>query len=265
MQGKGPSPSEMKGLNRRVLPRSFFLETLWNYEKMQSVGFLFCLYPALKRLYPEREEFGHAVSRQLNTVNTNPAMGPLLVGITARLEHDLEPSEVIVYRKRAMAALATLGDHVFWSHMKPLAAVCGMVLSLIFLGTMIGSAAALVVYNVPNLLARYLGFSKGWNEGLDFFRDLKSVRIDSLLSRIREMIAAGLGIAAGLLIVHATKSPELMTPHVSASALGISLVFIAGIGAVLLRKNLSMTVVIYVLGMGAVVTFVMMDSGILFR
>jgi len=201
----------------------------------------------------------------MNTVNTNPAMGPLLAGITARLEQDLEPSEVILYRKRAMEALAAFGDHVFWGHLKPLAAVCGVVLSLVFLGTMIGSAAALLVYNVPNILARSLGFSKGWADGLDLFRGLKTVRMDVFLSRIRETIATGLGIVAGMLVVRAMKSPDLVSPHVSEHAIGISLLFLAGIGTVLLRKNLPMTVVVYVLGLAAVATYVMMDTGILFR
>lgn len=231
---------------------------------MQSVGFLFCVYPALKRLYPEREELRSVVSRQLKTVNTNPAIGPLLAGITARLEQDLEPAEVILYRKRAMEALAAFGDHVFWSHVKPLAAVCGVVLSLVFLGTMIGSSAALVVYNVPNFLARSLGFSKGWAEGLDFFRFLKTVRTDAALSRIRATTAMGLGIAAGILVVRAMKSPELVSPHVSDHAIGISLLVLAGIGAILLKKNLPMIVVVYVLGLTAVAAHVMMNTGILF-
>ncbi len=265
MQGEDPSPSKMKGLNRQVLTRSFFLETLWNYENMQSVGFLFCLYPVLKRLYPEREDFRSAVSRQLKTVNTHPAMGPLLAGITARLERDLEPPEVMVYRKRAMTALAALGDHVFWSHLKPLAAVCGVVLSLVFLGSMIGSAAALAVYNVPNFLVRFLGFSKGWADGLDFFRSLKSVRMDAVLPRLRETTAAGLGVSAGILVVYAMKSPDPAGPHASEPAVGISLLILAGIGAVLLKRNLSMITVAYVLGLAAVVTHVLMETGIPFR
>ncbi|MDQ7781604.1 MAG: PTS system mannose/fructose/sorbose family transporter subunit IID [Desulfomonilaceae bacterium] len=252
-------------MTRRVVPRSFFLETLWNYERMQSVGFVFCLYPALKRLYPEREDLRSAVSRQLNTVNTNPAMGPLLAGITARLEHERASSEVLVYRKRAMAALAALGDHVFWGRLKPLAAVCGVVFSLIFLGSMIGSAAALIVYNVPNILARSLGFSKGWTEGLDVFHRLDLARMNVLLLWLRKTIAAGLGIAAGMLVVHATQSPELLGPHASKPVIGFSLLLLTGIGTVLLRRNLPMTVVMYVVGLAAVVVFVLMDTGMLFQ
>ncbi|MFH1117232.1 MAG: PTS system mannose/fructose/sorbose family transporter subunit IID [Pseudomonadota bacterium] len=255
----------MKGLNRQVFMRSFFLETLWNYENMQSIGFLFCLYPVLKRLYPEREEFRSAVSRQLKRVNTHPAMGPLLAGITARLEWEMEPSDVMVYRKRAMTALAGLGDHIFWARLKPLAAVCGVVLSLVFLGSMIGSAAALAVYNVPNFLARFLGFSKGWSDGLDFFRNLGSVRMDVFIPRLREATAAGLGVAAGMLTAYAMKSPEPAGQHTSGPAVGIALLLLSGIGAVLLKKNFSMIVVVYVLGLAAVLTFVLMETGILFR
>ncbi len=49
MQDSGPDPCAMKGANCRVFGRSFFLETLWNYEKMQNLGLSFCVYPAGSR------------------------------------------------------------------------------------------------------------------------------------------------------------------------------------------------------------------------
>lgn len=41
-----PEPCVMRGVNRRAFGRSFFLETLWDYEKKQHLGFSFCIYPA---------------------------------------------------------------------------------------------------------------------------------------------------------------------------------------------------------------------------
>lgn len=252
----------MLGLSRSIFLRSFFLETLWNYEKMQNVGFLFCIYPALKRLYPDGKEFGTVAARHLDLVNTNPVMGPLLVGITARLENDMASSDVIVYRKRAMAALAAYGDHVFWSHIKPLAAVCGVVLSLLFLGSMVGSAALLVIYDVPNFLVRGLGFSKGWSEGLHTFQLLKSSRVDFLVSGLRCAVALGLGVAMGILIVGAVKSPELVARDTLALVVGAFLPIFAAIGFTLLKRAFSITSVIYILSLAAVAVMMLIDFGI---
>jgi mannose/fructose/N-acetylgalactosamine-specific phosphotransferase system component IID len=262
MQQGASDPNVMKGLNRGMLPRSFFLETLWNYEKMQNVGFVFCIFPALKRLYPDGKELGSAVERQLSLVNTNPVMGPLLVGITARLENDQASSDVIIYRKRAMAALAAYGDHVFWGHIKPLAAVCGIVLSLLFLGSMVGSAALLVIYNVPNLLVRGLGFSKGWSKGVQTFQLLKASRVDFLVSGLRIAVALALGVAAGLLIVGAVKSPDLVARNTLDVVVGASLPVVTVIGFVLLKRGISITTVIYILSLATVAVLMLIDFGI---
>ena len=155
----------MKGVNRRACVRSFFLETLWNYEKMQNLGFSFCIYPALERLYPDQNDRKGAVSRHLEAVNTHPSMAPLLAGLTARLEHDLEPATVIPYRKRVMSALAADGDRIFWTHVKPLAAVWASLVSFCLFGSALGSALLLVVYNVPHLVMRAGGFRWGWKDG----------------------------------------------------------------------------------------------------
>ena len=265
MQQKGLVDSALRGLSGRVLWRSFFLETLWNYEKMQNVGFVFCIYPALKRLYPNGKELIPAVSRHLERVNTNPVMGPLLAGITARLEKDAASPEVIVYRKRAMAALAGYGDHVFWSCLKPLAAVCGVVLTLTFLGAMGGGAAVLVIYNVPNFVVRSRGLMTGWTEGLQAFQLLRSSRLSRVVSSLRSAIAFALGLAMGILIIGAMKSPELVTGKTSEVVIGVSLVILTLVGVVLLRKYVSLMPIIYVLGLCAVVMFLLLNTGIVFR
>ncbi len=43
--------TSMKGVNIQVFLRGFFLESLWNYEKMQNIGFVICIFPALRRLF----------------------------------------------------------------------------------------------------------------------------------------------------------------------------------------------------------------------
>jgi PTS system mannose-specific IID component len=111
MQDSGPEPRVMKGVNRRAFVRSFFLETLWNYEKMQNMGFSFCIYPALERLYSDQNDRNGAVSRHLEAVNTHPSMAPLLAGLTARLEHDLEPATVIPIASESCRC--TYGDRIF--------------------------------------------------------------------------------------------------------------------------------------------------------
>ncbi|MFC2678861.1 MAG: PTS system mannose/fructose/sorbose family transporter subunit IID, partial [Granulicatella sp.] len=41
---------------RSVMLRSQFLQGSWNYERMQNGGWAFALIPALKKLYPNKED-----------------------------------------------------------------------------------------------------------------------------------------------------------------------------------------------------------------
>lgn len=221
------------------------METLWNYEKMQSVGFLFCIYPALKRLYPDYPELRNAVSRHLGPVNTHPAMGPLLAGITARLEAEMEPAEVISYRQLVMAALAAQGDRIFWSHLKPLAAVCGVLLTLGFFGTMVGSAVFLVLYNLPGLLLRIFGFHRGWKDGVQFLNVFKSPVIVVAVRGMRRALAFGLGLTAGLLVFLATGPQGTSGATIGRPVLVTCFAVFFAVGVLLLRRETSPSAVIY--------------------
>ena len=41
-----------------------------SYERLQSLSFCYSIIPVLKKLYPNKEEFGEAIKRHLNFFNT---------------------------------------------------------------------------------------------------------------------------------------------------------------------------------------------------
>lgn len=212
MQEKNSRLVKMKGVSRSVFLRSFFLETVWNYTKLQNLGFLFNFCPALNRLFPNKSEYREAVLRHLDAVNTHPAMGPLLIGLTARMETDLDKKTVISYRKRIMAALAAHGDRLFWGNIRPLASLWGVIAGI---GdwSAIGSAVTLLLYNTPSLLFRYYGFDAGWKHGLPVLQWLKSWRMEFAIVIIRALAALGLGVLTGLSLIYCGKLT--ITAHLS--------------------------------------------------
>ena len=38
-----------------IFLRTFFLQALWNFERLQNIGFLYILYPVFKSLYKDKE------------------------------------------------------------------------------------------------------------------------------------------------------------------------------------------------------------------
>lgn len=264
MKQEGRHRSEMKGVSHRVILRAFFLETLWNYDRLQNVGFVFCMYPVLKRLYPDHSEMKSAARRHQERVNTHPSMGPLLVGITARLERDIDCVASVSYRKRVMAVLAAHGDRIFWSHVKPVAAVFGVLFTLGLSGSIAGSIVTLVVYNVPNLYARIRGFSMGWTQGLEVLESLRSPVMHRSLQGLRRTLSVALGLTAGLLTTEAVRAADANGSSVPGLLAGVGLMAVFAVGVALLKKKVAVTTVVYMLAVTAVALFCVLEAGITF-
>ncbi|MFH0823121.1 MAG: PTS system mannose/fructose/sorbose family transporter subunit IID, partial [Pseudomonadota bacterium] len=171
---------------------------------MQSPGFAFCIYPALTALYPDLADRRSAVQRhgQLE-VNTHPTMAPLLAGITARLEVELEPAKVLVGRQLVMTTLAAWGDTIFWGRIRPAASICGVLMALNCLFWPMGGLVALILYNVPNMFVRIRGFETGWIYGLEVLSFFRSPKLRRLVVLQKKALCCLAGIAAATAILAA--------------------------------------------------------------
>ena len=43
-------------INAKLFIRTFFVQSLWNFERLQNIGFLYVLYPVFKKLYPDKNK-----------------------------------------------------------------------------------------------------------------------------------------------------------------------------------------------------------------
>jgi len=116
----------------RATSRSLQIQALLTPERMQGPGFAFALLPALRRLYPDRQDLARAVARHLDYFATHPVLSGYVLGAVARLEERRaggEPvgEERIATLKRSLASpLAALGDPLFWVTLRPLAGLLGV-------------------------------------------------------------------------------------------------------------------------------------------
>ncbi|MCT7868399.1 MAG: PTS system mannose/fructose/sorbose family transporter subunit IID, partial [Lactobacillus iners] len=68
--------------------RSTFLQGSWNYERMQNGGWVYSLIPALRKLYPNKEDLSAALKRHLEFFNTHPYLAAPVIGVTLALEEE---------------------------------------------------------------------------------------------------------------------------------------------------------------------------------
>ena len=179
-------------IRRILLLRSFLLQASWNFEQMQGLGALFVLSPLLRNLY-RGEDLQQACARHLSYFNTHPFVAPLILSGVAQLEvNGADAEEVDEFRQLLMAPCAAMGDAFFWGGVRPFAAVLAMFFALH--GSLLAPVVLLVIFNVPHLLVRVVGFNKGCELGEEVVDFLARCRLPDLAIRLKQGTLILLGI-----------------------------------------------------------------------
>jgi len=204
----------------RATSRSLQIQALLTPERMQGPGFAFALVPVLRRLYPAREDLAAALKRHLAYFATHPVLSGYVLGAAARLEERRaqgEPvsDERIDEMKRALASpLAALGDPMFWSTLRPLAGLLG-VLAVALLPTpgalgpdirvLLCPLFTLLTYNAIALPFRIGGATRGYESA-----DAPIALVRSLhLGEWRDVLARGGALGYGALLAWTARALDL--------------------------------------------------------
>ena len=117
--------------------RSFFLQALWNFERMQNVGFAFSMEPLLKRAHRSREAFTHALRRHAEYFNVHPYFAPIVMGVIYQKEKGLDEAKraddptLTVLKNTMGGAFGAVGDHVIWGTWRPFCAIMALSVGLL--------------------------------------------------------------------------------------------------------------------------------------
>ncbi len=136
-----------------VKRRTPFLQGSWNYERMQNGGYAYLMIPAIKKLYPNKDDQIAALKRHMEFFNTHPYVAAPVVGVTLALEEErangapVDDQTIQGVKIGMMGPLAGVGDPVFWFTVRPLLAAMGA--SLAMDGNILGPILFLVIWNVP--------------------------------------------------------------------------------------------------------------------
>lgn len=185
-----------------------FLQSSWNFERLQNAGFLFAVYPLLKIIYKESPEaLRNAVKRHFNFFNTNFFFSSAALGVMAKLEEELpndEParkdSEIENTKLGIMGPLAAIGDSLFWSGLKPFALLCGSAIVLLNgfeLKSIIAAAAvSLAVFNLPKFIIKYYLLVKSYYNHRELFILIQKVKFQDIMKSIKII---GIGLAGAVM------------------------------------------------------------------
>lgn len=188
----------------RTFLRSFALQGSWNFERLQGLGALYVMAPALKHFYQGHDRLA-AFRRQLGYFNTHPFLATSVLGTTIHQEGcaasgSASAVDLKAYRQMVMAPYTAMGDALFWGGLRPLAA--SMALFFAVEASAWAPVMFLLVFNVPHLWYRWNGLVQGCREGLDSIELMQKMHLPDLAVRFKEgtVILLG-GLCAYLMFI----------------------------------------------------------------
>jgi len=188
----------------RVIWRSFLLQASWNFECLQSLGLLYVLAPALRFLYRDEDQ-KEAFQRHLDYFNTHPYMASPVIGVLLCLEEkganaENSPFSADDFKTMIMAPYAAIGDALFWGGIRTLAAIVALFFGV--KGFWWAPLVFLVLFNLPHLWLRVIGFWRGYELGLRTLDIIQKHRLPdiALLCKEGAVVLAG-GLCAYLVVI----------------------------------------------------------------
>lgn len=208
----------------RMAMRSLLLQSTWNYERQQGVGWAYSLEPAIERLIPDPAERCERLAEHTGYFNTQPTVASVALGVAANLEErraagaPIDAAAMTRVKNALGSSLASTGDRLFWLTLRPLAACLGAMLA--FGSLLRGAVAFWLCYNIFHLTIRFLGVGWGYRGG----PEVVATKVRPQLERLTEW--AGLAGCVVLGILNAQLIASGGTPR----PLIFQLVLLAGIG-----------------------------------
>ncbi len=156
--------------------RHQFLQGSWNYERMQNGGWCYSIIPAIKKLYPNKEDQIAALKRHMEFYNTHPYVSAPVMGVTLALEEErangaeVNDQAIQGVKVGMMGPLAGVGDPVFWFTLRPILGALGA--SLALSGNIVGPLLFFFAWNIIRIAFIWYTQEFGYKVGTSIAQDL---------------------------------------------------------------------------------------------
>lgn len=151
---------DKKTLNKMVW-RSLFLQSSFNYERMQAGGWLYGILPGLEKIHTNKDDLSASMEHNLEFFNTHPFLVTFVMGIVLSLEQQKADIPTIrAVRVAAMGPLGGIGDALFWLTLVPITA--GLTANMAINGSLMGPILFLLIFNIAQFAVRYFLMHKSY-------------------------------------------------------------------------------------------------------
>ncbi len=149
-----PAPNVDKKTLNRMVWRSYWLQSSFNYEAMQSGGWLFAMVPGLEKVHTNKNDLAASMYHNLDFINTHPFLVTFVMGIVLSLEQNKVDTQTIrSVRISAASPLGGIGDALFWLTLVPITA--GITSNMAIEGNIIAPLIFLIVFHAALFACRF--------------------------------------------------------------------------------------------------------------
>ena len=142
-----------KTLNKMVW-RSMQLQAAFNYERMQSAGWLWAMLPGLQKIHTNKDDLAASMTHNMDFLNTHPFAVTFVMGMVLSMEQQkMDIQTIRSVRISTAAPLGGIGDALFWYTLIPNTA--GMTANMAIDGNMMGPILYFIIAFGAEMALRY--------------------------------------------------------------------------------------------------------------
>ena len=179
----------------------FFWASAFSMERMQSISFIHCLSPVLKKFYgDDKEGMTSALKRHMVFFNTEPQTGVIANGVTIALEEQrfngapIDDEMINAVKAGIMGPMAGIGDSMIPGTLIPILLAIGMGMSQD--GSPLGAIFYMVAYLAIILSLSHWLFNLGYKYGTEVMGELASGsfrKVTSTMAVLGLVVSGGIG------------------------------------------------------------------------
>ena len=118
-----PAPKVDKKTLNKMVWMSTMRQASFNYERMQSSGWLWAMLPGLQKIHTNKDDLAASMTHNMDFINTHPYLVTFVMGIVLSMEQQkMDIQTIRSVRISTAAPLGGIGDALFWYTFVPIVA-----------------------------------------------------------------------------------------------------------------------------------------------
>ena len=160
-----PAPRVSKSTLTKMIWRSTMLQASFNYERMQSAGWLWAMLPGLEEVHTNKQDLATSMTHNMDFINTHPFAVTFVMGIVLSMEQLKSDVQTIRSVRISVAApLGGIGDALFWYTLVPITA--GLTANMAIGGSIMGPVLYFIILFGCEMALRYGLMYASYNLGM---------------------------------------------------------------------------------------------------